>query len=133
MSVATSVRSLHHASQFAVLYPRSLTQCQHTLSAVCSTATFALIMRSNLCAEDAEMVLRLLITDRWLDPLATAHEAADGGTGLQAPADGPVLTAPEALLWCASHRSEINQHAHHTLPAVNLGSSGRSIHDVMRY
>ena len=46
------------------------------------------------------MVLRLLITDRWLDPLATAHKAADGGTGLRALADGPVLSAAEALLWC---------------------------------
>ena len=46
------------------------------------------------------MVVRLLITDRWLDPLATAHDAAESGTGLRAPADGPLLGAAEALLWC---------------------------------
>ena len=47
------------------------------------------------------MVLRLLITDRWLDPLVTAHEAAEGATGLRAPAGDPLLSAAEALLWCA--------------------------------
>ena len=46
------------------------------------------------------MVLRLLITEGWLDPAATAHEAAESCTGLRTLSDRFVISAAEALLWC---------------------------------
>ena len=46
-------------------------------------------------------MVRALIGEGKLDPIAMAHAAAESCTGLQAPAGDAVMTPEDALLWCA--------------------------------
>lgn len=43
--------------------------------------------------------MRALIAEGELDPIATAHAAAESDTGLRAPAGGDPMSAEDVLLW----------------------------------
>lgn len=63
----------------------------------------------------AELVVKALISEGDLDPMAAAHEAAATHTGLRAPADTGFLSAADALLWCVICTLELRYLRPHTL------------------